>query len=138
MKTKTFRVLRTDISRFVTDPPKGVKVWELAVFIPGEASYAASLNPSTATLPYGYDIYYTDGRGFDAVLEKLYSDLASGQGDEFLYTALVRNPENDPRISAPIEIEVDEDEGENELWNRAVEEARANPPEFPAAIEGQA
>lgn len=124
--TNAFAVLRTDITRMVAlspDVPEGTLVYELLLFIVGEATHVCSLTPSTCILPYAYDVEPPEGvDNDDERIERLEDDLRGQIEDRFSYTAMI-GPEQMMSDSVS-------DIRSCVTWDDAIEEFQSSAPDF--------
>lgn len=130
MRSAEFRLTAIDETRYWDDLPAHAKAYGVYLFRVGEATYCASLSPSS-WLFFLHNV-------LDGVTEEQ-QERHYHQGID-QYVPYI-DPDNLPElVSEPFTVEIDdaeaaELEGEeaiiDRLWELAIEEAQANPPMVP-------
>lgn len=88
------RMVKTDVTEYCNNIPKGCKVIEKSLMIAYEKTYCCSLTPSAYIVPLRYDI---DTEEFTDEVQKYYDDLNSEGLDPYYrsYHEAVKNSELD-------------------------------------------
>ncbi len=133
-QTLTFRCFRLDetvVWSFRDPIPPKTKIFGIYLFCVGEATYVASLTPSSWLECIGYETNAPDGPFRDF----LYEECCGHCSESDHYGPFISDLENDPRVShSSFDFEMDPDEDPEqqraEAWATAREYFSGNAPQF--------
>lgn len=137
MKTYQFAIVAIENTEFWNLPEdstlKDCRIFCNGLFAPGEATYCASLTPSTYVIDMETKFFNRDGSPLsEEQISELDRCFYEYEALDHGYHAFIRNWENNPLVGNLIEIELDLEDYESEeaareaAWEEAREEARAN------------
>lgn len=128
MKTKTFKCVRFQETQHWhwapgMEPPADLRVYGVYLFCPGEATYLASLSPSSWCQFLFNEAFTNDDR-----FREMFDENCARDGEDHYFGFI--NPDASNVSVSSFDFEFDEDDPDSDGWDAAAEHFLGNYPSF--------